>query len=56
MGDEQSKPAKNEDQENGKPCNPTTGEHAFAKIFKCDQLNCQTIMCKKCMGTFGPSG
>lgn len=53
MGDEQSKPANNEEQDNGKPCNPTAGEHAFTKIFKCDSLNCQTIMCKKCMGTYG---
>ena len=35
--------------DSGKPCNPPE-EHAFSKIFKCDKMNCEQILCGKCVG------
>jgi hypothetical protein len=31
-------------------CDPKVGLHAFKPIFKCDRANCETFLCKKCMG------
>lgn len=33
---------------NGKVC--TNAEHAFAQIFKCDQMNCEYFCCRQCIG------
>ena len=35
--------------DNGKTCNPPE-EHAYQKIFKCDKMNCEMILCNKCVG------
>jgi hypothetical protein len=45
----------NEEIDSRKPCNPPE-EHAFTKIFKCDQMNCEQILCKKCVGEWQESG
>jgi hypothetical protein len=40
-------------QEEGDPsvkCNPKENIHAFKALFKCDKSNCETIMCRRCMG------
>ena len=40
--------------DSGKACEGQ--EHAFSKRFKCDSPNCNTILCRKCMGFYGTSG
>ena len=46
MGTESSVPVEEED--SGRPCTQTS--HAYSRFFKCDQQNCETFICKKCMG------
>ena len=45
MGTENSVP---EEEDSGRPCTQTS--HAYSRFFKCDQQNCETFICKKCMG------
>ena len=56
MGGENSRQYNHPDEEelNGGVCAPPL--HAYSKKFKCDQPNCETIICKKCMGAYGQSG
>jgi len=35
--------------DSGRPCNPPE-EHAYQKMFKCDKMNCEQILCGKCVG------
>jgi len=60
MGNEPSKRTQNLgggdlEEDNGNLCVPPD-EHAYTKKFKCDQTNCMSIICKKCMGAYGSSG
>ena len=41
----------------GVPCDPNLKEHRFKnKIFQCDQMNCEELICKGCMGSTGDAG
>ena len=50
MGGGNSSIENQEEQEvdTGKKCDGN--EHAFKTIFKCDKQNCESFLCRKCMG------
>jgi len=49
MGQDNSN-SKVDEIDNGKICQQPD-IHAFEKIFKCDKMNCEQILCNKCIGS-----